>query len=381
MRRTIRLKLSPTLAQSDALHETRRQFTAVFNAVAEHGWKERIKNGVTLHHALYYPLKAQFPALVSDLHIQARVKATEAVASALTRAKDAARAVTQPRSASCPPRYNRHTYKVDWPAAVVMLSTVAGRQRIAFVLPAYATAYTGCATDTADLVLRGTDWWLHVCVTVPTPVVEPVDTVVGVDLGLAQPAVTSTRQFLGERRWKNVDRRYFHHRRALQKRGTKSAKRRLRRLRHKQARFQRDCDHVLSKQIVQTAPAGSTIVVENLTHIRTRTTQRGRQQRRRMHRWAYAQLRAFIAYKAEARGCTVVAVDPRHTSQTCSRCGHQARNNRRARGLFRCRSCGYELHADLNAAYNLAAKYHASIGTPDAGGLLVTQPIASDFRV
>jgi len=380
MQRTIRIKLQPTSEQATALLETCRQFTDVFNAVAAYGWQERIKNGVTLHHALYYPLKAQYPDLVSDLHIQARVKATEAVASALQLVKDPERTVNQPRSWGCAPRYNVHTYKVDWQAQIVNLATVAGRQRIPFTVPAYAKQYIGCEPDSADLILRDGHWWMHVGVTVPTPDVQQTDVVIGVDLGLAQPAVTSNRQFLGKRRWKAVEGRYFHLRRQLQQRGTKSAKRHQRRMRHKQARFRRDCDHVLSKQIVQVTPEGSTIAVENLTHIRQRTKQRGREQRRRMHSWSYAQMRQFLTYKAEARGCTVVAVDPRHTSQQCSKCGHTARNNRRARGLFKCHLCGYELHADLNASYNIAAKYQASVGTPDTGGLPVTQPIASVLR-
>src|SRR6266542_5581819 len=86
---------------------------------------------------------------------------------------------------------------------------------------------------------------------------------------------------------------------------------------------------------------------------------------------------AYYAVKAEERGCTVVAVDPRHTSQACSCCGHTARNNRRSRGRFVCRKCGFELHADLNAARNIAAKYHASSGRAAAGGLPVNQPIVS----
>jgi len=380
MQRTIRIKLQPTQEQATALLGTRRQFTDVFNVVAAYGWQERIKNGVVLHHALYYPLKAQSPDLVSDLHIQARVKATEAVASALQLAKDPVRTVSQPRSWGVAPRYNVHTYRVDWQAQIVNLATVAGRQRIPFTMPEYARQYGDCETDSADLILRDGDWWLHVVVTVPTPAISSNDTVIGVDLGLAYPAVTSNRHFLGKRRWKAVEGRYFYVRRQLQQRGTKSAKRHLRRMRHKQAQFRRDCDHVLSKQIAQSTPEGSTIAVENLTHIRQRTKQRGREQRQRMHRWSYHQLRQFLTYKAEARGCTVVAVDPRHTSQTCSRCGYQARNNRRARGLFRCHQCDYELHADLNASYNIAGKYQASVGTPDTGGLPVTQPIASVFR-
>jgi putative transposase len=384
MQRTIRIKLQPTSEQANALLQTRRQFTDVFNAVAAYGWQHRIKNGVTLHHALYYPLKSAYPDLVSDLHIQARVKATEAVRSALQLAKDPTHTVRQPRSWGCAPRYNKHTYKVDWQRQVVNLATVAGRQHIPFVVPDYAQQYTGCATDSADLILCDGDWWLHVVVTVPAPKVQPNDAVVGVDLGLAQPAVTSNNQFLGEKRWKAVEGRRFNLRRALQKQGTRSAKRHLKKQRRKQARFRRDCDHVLSKQIVRATPEGGTVVLENLTHIRQRTKQRGpgalRAQRRRMHSWSFAQLHIFIRYKAAARGCTVAVVDPRHTSQQCNRCGHQARNNRRARGLFKCRVCRYELHADLNASRNIAAKYRASVGIADTGGLPVTQPIASVLR-
>ena len=97
---------------------------------------------------------------------------------------------------------------------------------------------------------------------------------------------------------------------------------------------------------------------------------------RRIHSWSFAQLRGFIEYKAEERGCTVVAVDPRHTSQACSRCGHSVRNNRRSQSVFKCRKCGYQLNADLNAALNIAAKYHAGGGISPAGGLR-NQPIVS----
>jgi hypothetical protein len=94
----------------------------VFNAVCAYGWRQGEKNEIELHRALYYPLKADYPALVSDLHVQARVKATETVSSALALRRKYARErverkVSQPRSAACPPRYNVHTYRVDGTAA------------------------------------------------------------------------------------------------------------------------------------------------------------------------------------------------------------------------------------------------------------------------
>src|SRR5262249_33559055 len=98
--------------------------------------------------------------------------------------------------------------------------------------------------------------------------------------------------------------------------------------------------------------------------------------KRRMHSWPFANLKFKIEYKAEERGCTVAGVDPRHTSQMCSCCGHTARNNRRSQSDFSCRMCGYHLNADLNAARNIAAKYHAGGGMSPAGRLR-NQPIVS----
>ena len=260
---------------------------------------------------------------------------------------------------------------VDWQAQHVRLSTTKGRLTIPFIVPDYALPLTGYPTSTADLIRRDGSWWLHVVVQLPASTVEPADEVVGVDLGLVQPAVTSTHAFLGQKRWRAVEGRYFKQRRALQKAGTKSAKRHLRRMRHRQARFRRDCDHLLSKQIVQAATPGSTIVLENLTDIRRRVkAKRQTEQKRRLHGWSFAQLKVFITYKAEAQGCTVAGVDPRHTSQRCSRCGHTARHNRRARALFVCQECGFTLHAYLNASRNIAAKYRARLGRPEPGAPL-----------
>src|SRR3954463_2206093 len=105
MQRTIRLKLTPTGTQAANLAETSRQFTAVFNAVCAVGWEQQITDGVKLHHATYYPLKAEYPALVPDLLIQHRVKATEAVKSTFALQR-AGRKLGMPISEACPPRYN-----------------------------------------------------------------------------------------------------------------------------------------------------------------------------------------------------------------------------------------------------------------------------------
>lgn len=57
--------------------------------------------------------------------------------------------------------------------------------------------------------------------------------------------------------------------------------------------------------------------------------------------------------KAESAGRVVIEVDPAYTSQRCSPCGHVSAGNRVTQAVFRCQSCGYEAHADVNAAINI----------------------------
>lgn len=377
VQRTIRIRLRPTPEQRAALLSTMRQATACFNTVAAYGWEHEQRNGVELHKATYYPLRAEYPALPSQLVISARSKAHEALKGALTR-KRQGRRVSWPFGTMVPIRYDARSHRlVDGAAS---LASVEGRQAVPYVTNPHARALLERAVgfDSADLILRDGKLRLHVVLSLPDVPHDPSGEVVGIDLGLCRPAVVSNNRFLGQRRWREVDRRYFRLCRSLQSKGTASAKRHLRQLRGKVARFRRDCDHVLSKRIVQSVGPGAVIAVENLTDIRGRVKQRGRASRRRLHSWSFAQLRGFLEYKAEAAGCVVVGVDPRHTSQRCPRCGETRRDNRHSQRRFLCRACGYELNADLVGARNVAWKYLATLGRPERGGLQVNQPIAGD---
>lgn len=73
-----------------------------------------------------------------------------------------------------------------------------------------------------------------------------------------------------------------------------------------------------------------------------------------MSKWAFAELRGFIEYKAKFAGVPVQPVDPRDTSKTCPCCGHIDRGNRLVRGIFLCRNCGHFDHADVVGAKNIA---------------------------
>ena len=67
----------------------------------------------------------------------------------------------------------------------------------------------------------------------------------------------------------------------------------------------------------------------------------------------------------------VERMNPAYTSQTCSGCGHRDPESRESQSRFRCRACGLQVHADVNAARNIAAG-HAGTAR---GGDGVTRPV------
>lgn len=365
----MRIVLNATAEQVDALHETMIQFTQAFNMVCKVGFEQRTGNAYTLHKLTYRDYKNTLPDLVSDLHIQARQKAAESVKSALSLIKKG-RKVTCPQSKICPPRYNLHTFKVDWDKNIVSMSTTSGRIKIPFSLPSYAGYAIGCKTATADLIYRKGKFYMHIVISLPDVAFVSNGQAIGVDLGVTRPAVSSDNRFHGNRHQKEVVKRIFRLKRDLQAKGSKSAKRHLRSLAGREDRFRRDCDHVISASIVKDIAPGTTIVLENLTNIRNSVKVYHGEASRRLHSWSFAQLKSFIEYKAESAGCQVVMIDPRKTSQRCSQCGDISRGNRKTQSSFICRKCGFPLNADLNASRNIRDKYLVGWGISPSDTLL-----------
>ena len=67
---------------------------------------------------------------------------------------------------------------------------------------------------------------------------------------------------------------------------------------------------------------------------------------------AWNQLIHYTSFKAEEAGTYVVLVDPRGTSQRCSRCSFVVKKSLGIR-VHSCPACGLSIDRDLNAAYNI----------------------------
>lgn len=206
----------------------------------------------------------------------------------------------------------------------------------------------------SDLVAEAGVLYLMATIDAPEPEAVVPSEFIGVDLGIVNIATTSTGANWSGGAVTATRKRNQRLRKKLQAKGTKSAKRLLKKRSRKESRFAADTNHRIAKSIVTEAErTGRGIAVEHLTGIRERARLR-KPQRVALHSWAFAQLGSFLAYKALAAGVGFTQVDPAYTSQECSACHHLDKANRKTRDQFECTSCGVSLDADHNAALNIA---------------------------
>lgn len=239
----------------------------------------------------------------------------------------------------------------------VSLLTLAGRVVIPMIVGSYQAERLAMPKGQSDLVLRKDGkWFLLVTVDVPDGTPIPATDFLGVDLGIVNIATDSDGTTHCGAAVEAVRRKHNLQRKRLQKRGTKGARKKLRRVAAKESAFRRHQNHCVSKSIVESARrTGRGIACEELTGIRERVTARGGEARNRLSGWSFAQLDAFVAYKAQLAGVPVVKVDPRDTSRTCHACGHREKANRKSQAEFVCKACGHKDSADRNAARNIRA--------------------------
>ncbi|MEV5380373.1 transposase [Streptomyces nondiastaticus] len=254
--------------------------------------------------------------------------------------------------------YDDRCLSWQYAAQTVSIWTMAGRLRgVRFVCSEQArkTLQSHRKGET-DLVHRDGMWFLiATCEVSEGKQIDPAG-FIGVDLGIVNIATTSDGKIYVGRELNRHRRCQLRLRAKLQRKGTKSAKRVLKRQRRKESRRAAHINHVISKSIVTEAERTEHgIGMEDLAGIRERARLR-KPQRVTLHSWAFAQLGQFIAYKARRAGVPVLFVDPAYTSRICAECGHTDKANRVSQAWFACRSCGVVAHADRNASRNIRAR-------------------------
>lgn len=371
VRRTAAVKLTVSDEQRDALHDTRDQFLWCANRASEVCWNEYdyekcITSKRTAQSALYDELR-EATDLTANLVIGAIYRAVEAVKGCVERWKKRQR-VSQPEFTSWFMDYDKRSSTIHY--SEVSLSTLSGRVECDYVLPSGSpTPYEWYLLDDSREIRTSTlhhdeasdEFFLHVSTRVydsdadgPTDTEHPhPSTVLGIDLSVNTLTVASTGRFWHGNDYDHWNREFEKRRADMQQRGTQAAHNAMLRLGKREREWRKQYVHTVANEIVSEAVESDadTIVFEDLTDIRDRLPHAEWH-----HIWAFRRLYEYVEYKAPRHGVLVEQVAPNHTSQRCSKCGFTNDANRDG-NTFECQKCGYELHADYNAAKNIRLRH------------------------
>lgn len=364
---TIRLETASEEAKNRLL-ETMRRYNEAANFVAGKAYSLKLTNKYKLHKEVYYDIREKF-----GLSSQFAVRIISKVVEAYKRDKKIKPNFRELGAI----QYDQRNSKVGIDR--VSLITLNGRIKLRTRVGQYQKARFDRIRGQSDLVYRNGVFYLIVVVDAPEESEFDAKDTLGIDLGIENIATDSDGQVFESKKVEKTRQRYNRLRRSLQKTGSRSTKRKLKKISGKEKRFKRDTNHVISKAIVSKAK-GTTraIALEDLTHIRSKATVKHSQQRDRHSKWAFGQLRQFVTYKARREGVPLKMVDPYNTSRECPKCHCIDARNRKTRDQFCCLQCGYEAMADYVAACNIAIRARAPVNEPIVAPVfsVVTSPRA-----
>ena len=351
MKLTLQIKLLPDQEQFGYLKNTLIEANAACDSISETAWDKNVFNQFGLHHETYHAIKKSM-----NLSAQMVVRCISKVADAYKINRKAKRTFRPLGAITYDSRIL--AYKPD---NIISIWTTDGRQKIPFIC--HNERYLPYIKGEADLVLKKGKFYIFQTVEVPEEDIKDVEEFIGVDFGITDIAVASdgtkhSAEWLNEYREKKQRVRSSVH-----SKGTKSAKRLLKRLSGREKTTATIINHTISKSIVESAKEqGKGIAIEDLTNIRTTSRRRNKKFRTKLGRWNFYQLRSFLEYKSLLNGVPLVVVEPAYTSKTCSQCYHIGKRSNKS---FKCENCGNNMDADFNASLNIAM-LGASVNMPES---------------
>ncbi len=354
MKLTAQIKLLPTENQFKSLKQIIQIANSACNYISDIAWKSKIFNKYKIHKLCYYDVRDKY-----NLSAQVTVRCIAKVSDAYKLNIKNKRHFKEFGGIA----YDSRILSYNIENQIISIWTCNGRLKIPFVCGDRQKELLKTQQGESYLCFIKNIFFLNVICNIDEPDEQDINHFIGVDLGINNIVATSDGDILSGSHLKSVRHRNQRLRTKLQKKGTASAKRLLKKRSGREKRFTNIINHTISKQLVNIAHhTNRGISLENLKGIRSRIRAR-RKERYQLHSWNFYDLQQKILYKAKLIGIPVIFVDPKNTSRECSKCGHISKSNRKIQSKFLCVKCGFSLHADINAARNISCR--AAINQPN----------------
>ena len=225
VQRTAVFPIFPDERQVEALIETERLYRDAWQHCIDVAWDLEELSAIELHKKVYALLKAR-------LGLKSRLDA--------------------------------RTLSFDKPRKIASIATQHGRIKVPLVWHRHAGRFKDWNCKAGEIGINRKGKWVLRLV-FEKEVVKPArsEKIIGVDRGIKRAVVSSDNRFIGEREWKEHERKSLSFKSKLQSAGTPSAKRHLKKVSGRLKRFKENCDRIVAKTLLFGLQAGDTIVLES----------------------------------------------------------------------------------------------------------------------
>lgn len=210
----------------------------------------------------------------------------------------------------------------------------------------------GYELGSTELIKRGDEFYIHISYSKEINIPRPDNSFspIGIDVGIHNLAVSVAQSSVVFHSGKRINWKNNFYRKERARLQSNFAMQEVKRLKGKQRKFNQFVSYNIAKRIVEQAKKEEkpVIVMEDLTHID------GGRSRKKI--WFFRRLQHAVEVKALWEEIPVIYIEPRYSSQICSKCGEL---NKRDRHTYKCLKCGYEANADYNAGRNLQQLFRA----------------------
>lgn len=321
-----------------------------YNECSKVQFKQETRNIVNLHAKFYKKFRRKYPESKADIVIAAENECLSAYRSLKSKNYILTKPIYKERLSI---RLNANTCTLKIQEKLINLNALAGR-RIKARFETYSKIDELILKyPIADplIFIKNNEIWLALSFKNPEIIIQPKKAV-GVDFGLNRPATLSNGKIIKCESFNARKRRLRHVKSQLKSKGTKSAKRHLKKLRRKEFHINNNFNHHLTNEILKTD--ANILVLEDLTGIKRQTKNKYRTKfNNKLGQVPFSRLRQILTYKAQLHNKRVEVINPSYTSQIDSRTGKKDGVRQGARYYCKDKTV---LDSDLNAANNIVKR-------------------------
>lgn len=317
----------------------------IFNFCSDKFYGQKVNSIKILHNLCYHSAKEKFPNAKSQLII----KSEQRVLSVYRSIKSNKHKINSPpvkKRLSIQLDKRLFTFKGDY----FTLTTLGRRVKCDFVkYDKLIKAFSQGKLCDPSLLVKNGEIYIQFVFYIPTEEVKP-KLAVGVDLGYRRYAATSEGKILIDKNYNKQRRHIRYLKRCLQSKGSRSAKRHLNKVRHKEHNMSKNFNHHLANAILDTK--ANVIVIEDLKVNKLKKNKHKGKNSNRKTQVCLSELRRILTYKAALKNKLVVCVNPKFTSKLD--CMSDKEGIRKGCRFYSSNGLVYD--SDINAAINIAKR-------------------------